>query len=224
MKQYLRQLFIFSALLLPFAVSSQNINWENPAQERHQLYVGAGTDYGVVYQLGYAYKIRQHHLLPAMAHIEYSFPSGNTLFDDYKVKFGGQVRLLKLGHFHLTGKIDGVFRRFENNFARLLNFGSDMSGVIGYYRQKWFIAGEAGFDKAIVTNFRSSSIYKSQFAGAQDGWYEPATGGNFYYGIQGGVSFGRHDISLKIGRVLVQDFKSKPLLPYYGAINYMIRF
>ncbi len=223
MKNYLRQVLVTGSFMLTLVASSQNMNWENPAPAKHLVYVGAGADYGVVYHLGYAYKIRSH-AFPAIAHIEYSFPSGNKLVDDYKVKIGGQVRLLKLGHVHLTAKVDGVFRRFENDFARLLNFGSDMSGVLGYYRTKWFIAGEAGFDKAIVTNFRQSAIYKNQYAGAQDGWYEPATGGNFYYGLQGGISFGRHDLTLKVGRVLVQDFKSKPLFPYYGALSYMIRF
>lgn len=209
--------------MLTLVASSQNVNWENPAATRHLIYAGAGADYGVVYYLGYACKIRTK-AFPALANIEYSFPSGNKVFDDYKVKLGGQVRLVKLGHFQVTAKVNAVVRRFENNFARLFNFGSDMSGIIGYYRTKWFIAGEAGFDKAIVTNFKHSPVYKSQYAGAQDGWYEPATGGNFYYGLQGGISFGRHDLTLKAGRILVQDFKSTPLLPYYGAISYMIRF
>ncbi len=224
MKQYLKQGWILGILLLPCVASSQNINWENPATEKHQVYIGAGADYGVVYQLGYACKISKSKRFPALLHVEYSFPSGNKLFDDYKVKLGGQVRLLKLGHFQFTAKVDGVFRRFENDFARLINFGSDVSGVIGYYRPKWFMAAETGFDKAIVTNFKHSAMYRKQYPGAQGGWYEPATGGNFYYGLQGGVSFGRHDFSLRIGRVLVQDFKSKPLLPYYGALSYLIRF
>lgn len=223
MKKYLRQLLLSGSFMLTIVASSQTINWENPAVARHLVYAGAGADYGIVYHLGYACKIRAK-AFPAFAHIEYSFPSGNKLFDDYKVKIGGQVRLLKLGHFHMTAKVDGVFRRFENNFARLLNFGSDMAGIVGYYRATWFIAGEVGFDKAIVTNFRHSAIYRNQYAAAQDGWYEPATGGNFYYGLQGGISFGRHGLGLRAGQVLVQDFRSKPLFPYYGALSYMIRF
>ena len=52
----------------------------------------------------------------------------------------------------------------------LLNFGSDMSGIIGYYRAHFFVAGEAGFDKAIVTHFKHSentkiSILMSWMAG-----------------------------------------------------------
>lgn len=224
MKTYLRKILTLGTVMLSITGTSQNINWENPAQGHQQVYLGAGADYGIVYHLGYAYKIRRQHLLPAIAHIEYSFPSGKTVFDDYKVKIGGQVRLVKFGHFQFTAKIDGIYRRYKNDFARLLNFGGEISGIIGYYHPRWFAVVETGFDKAIVTNFKHSAHYKSQFSEAQDGWYEPASGGNFYYGVQGGGSFGRHDLSLRLGFVLAQDFKSKPFFPYYGALSYMVRF
>ena len=106
----------------------------------------------------------------------------------------------------------------------MLNFGSDFSGIVGYYRTHWFVAGEVGFDKAIVTNFKHSELYKDQYPDVVDGWYEPATGGNFYYGLQAGFSFRKQDIYLRAGKILTQDYKTKPLIPYYGQLGCNIRF
>lgn len=219
-KYFLIQLLISGLLILPAFVKAQNMRWGSTDSSKHVAYVGAGISYGIAYDVGYGYKIRSNTLLPTFVHIEYSSPSGKTIFDDFKVKIGAQVRLVKIDHFQFTATIDGVFRRYQNDFTRLLNFGSDLSAAAGYYRKKWFIAGEAGFDKAIVTHFKHSAAYKSQYPGAKDGWYEPATGGNFYYGLQTGFTFGRSDITLKAGRIIEQDFKTEPLLPFYGRLGY----
>lgn len=101
--------------------------------------------------------------------------------------------------------------------------GADVSACIGYYRSGWFVAAETGFDKAIATRFKHSQEYHDNYPGVQDGWYKPFTGGNFYYGLQTGVSFGKQDIYLKAGKTITQDFKSKPQVPFFGQIGYTIR-
>ena len=97
-----------------------------------------------------------------------------------------------------------------------------MGIVAGYYKPKWFVAGEAGFDKAIVTQFKHKDLYKQNFPSVKDGWYEPATGGNFYYGLQTGLSFRRNDIYLKAGKILAEDFSTKPMVPFYLQFGYNI--
>jgi hypothetical protein len=95
---------------------------------------------------------------------------------------------------------------------------------LGYYKPKWFVAGEVGFDKAIVTYFKHSETFKETiFTDVKDGWYEPSTGGNFLYGIQTGYSFNKSDITLNIGMVTTQDFKTTPLIPYYLMLGYIHR-
>ncbi len=81
---------------------------------------------------------------------------------------------------------------------------------------------EVGFDKAIVTHFKPSNVYKQIYPGVQDGWYEPATGGNFNFGLLGGYSFRRSDISLKGGLLTIQSF-SKLQLPFYAQLGYTIK-
>jgi len=208
--------------LLSGNVFSQTINWKSlDKEQRHIVNINAGAEYGTTLGAGYGYHLKSK--MPIVLNVEYSFPTGEKLFDDFKTKIGGYVRLYQVNNFQFSAKIQGVFRRYENSLATLVNFGSDMTGIVGYYKSKWFIAGEAGFDKAIVTHFKHSTVYKQNFPTVKDGWYEPATGGNFYYGLQTGYSFRRNDIYLKVGKVVSQDFNTSPSLPYYLQIGYNVR-
>jgi hypothetical protein len=217
-----RTIFIAIAFLYTESAFSQNINWENfKAEEKHLVNLNVGCEYGFVFGAGYGYHLRTK--LPVLLNIEFSSPAGENLLDDYKTKIGGQVRLYRINNFNLSLNIYGVFRRYENPMARLLNFGSDFSGVVGYYKSKWFVAGEFGFDKAIVTQFKNTDLHREIYPQIQDGWYNPATGGNFYYGIQTGISMKQSEFTLAIGKLATQDFKSTPIIPFYARIGYVIK-
>jgi hypothetical protein len=200
---------------------AQTFNWGSLQKEqRHIASVSAGLDYGLTAGTGYHYQLKTG--LPFVLGAAYSMPSGKNLMDDFKTKIGGQVRWLRVGDFHFSTSVYGVFRRYANNYARLTNFGADMAGVFGYYKPGWFLAAEAGFDKSVVTHFKHTVLMKENFA-AKDGWYVPATGGNFYYGVQTGFSRRRYDLTLKAGKVITQDFKTTPLLPFYAALGYNLK-
>jgi hypothetical protein len=217
-------IFTISALILMAgATHAQTLNWESlKTEENHVLSLHAGIEHGAVFGLGYAMRI-ENKFFPFMVNIEYSFPSGDELLDDFKSKAGAHIRWIEFHHFQFSTKLHGVFRRFEDDDVRLVNFGSDLSGIIGYYRTKWFVAGEVGFDKAIITHFRHSHLYSDQYPGVKDGWYGPATGGNFYYGVEAGFSFGNHDLYARAGKILSQDFRTSPTFPLYGQLGYNIR-
>ncbi|MBA4851014.1 hypothetical protein [Emticicia sp. BO119] len=213
-------IFIFCFITMSFC-HAQTINWASLQREqRHITSLNTGLDYGVTF--GLAYHCQLKTTLPIVVGAEYSIPSGKNLVDDFKTKVGGTIRWISIGDFQFSTKVEGVFRRYENNYVRLNNFGSDLSGIIGYYRPKWFLAGEVGFDKAIVTHFKHTDLMKENFA-AKDGWYNPATGGNLYYGVQSGLSWRSHDLTLKAGRIVSQDFKTKPLLPLYVQFGYNLK-
>lgn len=214
-------LFIIS---MSSTVSAQTINWKNLGKEtRHMINANIGLEHGMIYGLGYANSFRVHQF-PMLANLEVSIPSGNEITDDFKVKTGVQTRWIELDHFQFSTKIQGIFRRYQNDFTRLVNFGADLSGVIGYYKSKWFAGAEVGFDKAIVTHFKHSDAYKGQFPGVVDGWHEPASGGNFYFGIQAGLSLGKGDLSIRAGKMLQQDFKTDPMVPAYAQLGYTVKF
>ncbi len=224
MKTYKLILLLTLLMTVMSSLKSQTINWGSlDSNDIHILNVNAGVEYGAVFGVGYAYHIKSK-LFPMVANLEYSFPAGGDLFDDLKIKTGMQLSLIEFHHFHFSTRLHGVIRRYENDNVRLVNFGSDLTGVIGYYRKKWFVAGETGFDKAIITHFKHTEAYEGQYPGVADGWFGPTTGGNFYYGIQAGYSFGQSDLYLKTGKILTQDFKTAPTLPMYGQVGYNLKF
>src|SRR4030095_14657071 len=216
--------FLSIAFLLPaFFSNSQTFNWGNANKDpRHIININVNSEYAVTYGIGYNYKLRSK--LPIILNAEYSFPSGKNITDDFKIRIGGQIDWVHVGNFHFISKVHGVFRRYENDYARLLNFGSDLSGIIGYYKSKWFIAGEIGFDKAIITHFRHSDLLKSNYPHIKDGWYEPSTGGNFYYGVQAGLTGKKFDVYVKAGKLTEQDFKTSPMFPIYGQFGVNLKF
>ena len=167
---------------------TQTINWQSLKKEdKHIININAGLEYGLIYGAGYGYQ----HGFKISCSIKSGifFPVGKNLIDDFKSKIGGKIRLFQIRNFQFTANIYGVYRRYENNLVRMKNFGSDFSGIVGYYRSKWFVAGEFGFDKAIVTHLKHSQSYRDVFPEVVNGWYSPPSGGNFYYGLQAGFSF-----------------------------------
>ncbi len=217
------RIIFLSMVILPAAFSNaQTINWSTIRQQKHIATINIAAEHALTFGAGYGYNIRSKR--PVVLNAEFSFPSGKDLTDDFKVKTGAQVRWWQWGNFHVASKIQGIFRRNHNEYARLLNFGADLSATTGYYKRHWFIAGELGFDKAIVTHFKHSDLYKSNFPGVQDGWYEPSTGGNIYYGLLGGWSARKTDVSLKIGKLIQQDFHTSPMLPIYAQLGFSLRF
>jgi hypothetical protein len=218
-----RSPFLMLLLFISTAAFSQTLNWSNlKKDQKHILNASAGLDYGLNFGVGYNYQLRSK--LPILLGAEYSFPAGNDLLDDFKTKVGGQIRLARLDNFYFSARIEGVFRRYNNEKAvRMLNFGSDFAAAVGYYKTKWFVASEAGFDKAIVTHFKHAKSFKESFPSVQDGWFDPSTGGNFNYGLQAGYSFSNSDISIKAGKLLSQDFKSTPFIPFYVKLGYNVR-
>ncbi len=205
-------------------VKAQTLNWNNLSEDqKHIVNINTGIAYGATLGVGYGYHLKSG--LPLILNAEFSMPAGENLFDDYTTKAGVQARLFAWKSFCFSAEAKGIFRRYQTPYVRLLNFGSEFSGTAGYYRQAWFVAAQFGFDKAIVTQFKNASLLQENYPGIQNGWYEPSTGGNFFFGIQAGCSFRQFDVYAKAGRVVQQDFKSSPLIPFYGqaGVNWKIR-
>ncbi|UPT69864.1 MAG: hypothetical protein M0D53_12065 [Flavobacterium sp. JAD_PAG50586_2] len=102
--------------------------------------------------------------------------------------------------------------------ARFLNFGSEFSALAGLYKPKWYVAGELGFDKAITTHVKHSELAQEYYPDIKNGWYIPR-GGNFLYGLHSGVSFKKNDLTLKFGKVIQEDFKTEPTIPFYFQLG-----
>ncbi len=217
--------FFFNAFIILICnttIQAQNINWQGmPKEKTHVMSLSFGLEHGAVYSLGYGYQI--HKKTPLLLNMTVSLPAGNQLVDDFKVRIGGQQKIFGSRNFLTTAKVYGVFRRFDNDFARFLNFGSEFAIVTGYYRPRWFVAGEFGFDKAIVTHIQHSDLARDYYNDIKNGWYIPS-GGNFFCGIQGGLTFAKNDLTLNLGKYSTQYLNSGTTLPFYAQLGYNLRF
>lgn len=220
--EFLNKVILAILLSLSFYLKAQVINWENLTQ-KNIASVNFGTEYGLVTGFGYGYQISDGKF-PYLLNTEISIPFGEKRLDDFKIKLGGQISVLKLRNFNLSLKLQGILRVYNNDFVKISNFGSDFSATVGYYRQNWFTGAEFGFDKAIVSHYKHTDLYKSNYPEVKDGWYEPSVGGNYYYNLKGGYSFGKNDITIVVGKIISQDFKTKPLFPIFTQIGYNIKF
>lgn len=200
---------------------AQLVNWRSFAPNQQAVSASIGLDYGLVYGIGYAKRFNTR--LPLVVNADYTFPSGRTLLDDFNVRMGGQVEVLHAGNLSATVKVNGIFRRYESSEVRLLNWGAELTGLVGYYRPTWYAAAEVSFDKAVITQVKHSAFVLENLPELRSGWYIPA-GGNFQYGVQAGTSFGRTDLSLKAGRVINQDFRLTPFFPFYAQLRISQRF
>ncbi len=197
----------------PRQTTAQTINWRSfTKNQNHVTNIHTGVNYTYTAAIGYGYKL-DIKKLPVLVNAEFSAPFGKKPVDDFKAKLGGTVEVVNINNISVSVSVHGIYRRYQSELARLAGFGSEFAAAFGYYKTKWYVAGEVGFDKAIITHIKNSPIMKESYA-ANDGWYLP-TGGNFSYGIRSGFSIRNNDLYVRIGKTISQDFKSSPIIPYY---------
>lgn len=205
-----------------FTARAQAINWSSFAEnQKHIANLSTSWDYAATLGLGYAYRMETK--VPAVINAQFSLPAGENFLDDFKAKLGFQVRVFKAGNFQGTVSLFGIYRQFQSDLARFQNFGSEFSGTIGFYKSRWFVATEIGFDKAIVTRVKNSDQMRQNYPGVRDGWYVP-TGGNFMFTLQAGYSFKIFDLYVKVGKVIDQNLKSSATVPLTGQLGINVRF
>ena len=202
---------------------SQGINWRSlHDDQRNVIQLNFGYDYGVTTQFGYsrAFTI----VKPVLVGIDYSFPMGEELLDDFKVRIGGQVEILQIRGFSATLRIMGNFRRYQNQLVRIASFGSDFAILAGYCEPSWSVVGEFGFDKSITSHVKHSDVMRTAFPAIKDGWYIP-TGGHYYYGVQAGKTIGEsYDVTLRLGATNAQDNDEDAMIAYYIQVGVGMRF
>jgi len=216
---------ILAAILiagLAFPTAAQTLNWSGMQEDqRHIINANVSWDYAATVGVGYGYRIETK--VPTVFSAQISLPAGENVGDDFKAKLGGQVRVVQRGRFQATVAIFGLYRQTTNHLVKLQNFGGEFTGVIGYYRPRWFVAAECGFDKAIVTRIRNSEAMKHIYPGVRDGWYVP-TGGNFVFALQAGYSFSSLDIVLKTGKTVDQNLNTSAMMPITFQLGVNARF
>jgi len=211
--------FIIFALLFNFSFAfSQNINWNSIQENQKSLaYLNFGYDFGITTQLGYGYQLKAFK--PIMLTTDLSIPMGNDFLDDFKFRLGGQMELFAKNNFSLSTKLLAIARRHETNLVQQIGIGTEISLTAGYYKPKWHLAAEMGFDKSIATHLKHSELFEANYAEIENGWFV-SSGGQFFYGLQGSRILGqRMELNLRIGATNAQGKHVNAVLPYYFQVG-----
>jgi hypothetical protein len=190
--------------------------------DRDRVYATYGLDPALVGAVGYA------HVLRVLGHDfqlagDVGAVTARMDAHDFRARLGTQTSLARWRSVQLVGSATFITRGTENSIYRGRNFGADLTGTLGVYRPRWFVGGELGKDKAIITHVTHSDWYRTHYyPAAKDGWYLDA-GGTVHYGVVGGVALGRTELSARIGRHRTEGGNALPA-PAYGALGVGVGF
>jgi hypothetical protein len=197
-------------------------NVERFSSPRTVYFGGAGLDPAVLATAGIG-RVLSVGQRPLLAYLESSIAMGDLDLRDYRARLGVQASMLSWRDMRLTGNVAFVTRGTRNPIFDATSMGADVGGTIGMYRPRWFVAGEAGYDKAIITHLAHSDQYRTQYyADAKDGWYID-TGGIRRFGLVGGISRGRWDLVLRAGVPRTQRGNSL-VAPAYATMTWAVGF
>jgi hypothetical protein len=220
----MKSLVTIIAVLLaaPLTASAQHVNFASLEEDTNVVTVTTGAEYGLMLGAGYgrALSVADRPIIVG-AHLTLGWAEVDV--SDFQLRAGALAPIVGDGHWKLVGGVNAIVRGTNNEIARMMNVGTDVALLGGRYAPHWFVAAEVGFDWAMATHVAHNDDYRmAVFADARDGWYGNA-GGMVRGGVQTGVSFGRHDMILRAGRLL--DVAGKPaMFPFYGTLTFDTRW
>jgi hypothetical protein len=222
MKTTLR--FVVALVLSALAAREVAAQWNaaRSGAERNQLYTTFGLDPALVASVGY------QRTIPVFKQNVWVAVEAGVVAPDFDARdFRTRVQIrTTLAHWqsvHLLVSAAFLTRGTENSVHRAFNFGADVTGTLGVYRPSWFVAGEFGFDKAVITHITHTDWYRTYFyPEAKDGWYLNA-GGTHHYGASAGVAIGALELSAKGGWRMTEDF-NQLTPPLYASVGLGVRF
>ena len=210
-------IIILAALL--GAASPVRAQWNVALFERGEgrTYVALGLDPAIVGTLGIT---KAASLLTRTFQVggELSLAAGKRDAMDSRVRLALKAPILNWKSVFLTGAATAVARSTENRIYKAVNFGADLTAGLGVYRARWFAAAEWGRDEAIITHLENSQWYRDHvYPDAKDGWYLDA-GGTVRLGLSTGVSIGRTELSLRVGKQGTEHHNDT-VLPAYATLG-----
>ncbi len=187
----------------------------------NELHVVTGVEYGFVAGLGYTRGLSvlgRTTLLTASV----TMPIAGADAGDYATRLGATVPLAGRDRWRLGLSLGGSMKGIRNPVSEMTSLGADGALVGGYYRPRWFLAAEGGYDGAIATHIDHTESYRDEYEGAQDGWYVD-TGSNIRLGLAAGMTFGRYDIIARAGQARDRSGNNH-MIPAYATIGAGVRF
>ena len=211
---------LLSALVARDAAAQWNV--ARLGERANRVYATFGLDPAFVATTGYGRVIRLYgHAFQLTGDIGLATAQLDTR--DFRARVGSQTSLLRWRSLHLTGSATFITRGTENQVYKALDFGADFTGSLGLYRRGWFVAGELGKDKAIITHVTNSDWYRRYFyPDAKDGWYLDA-GGTIHYGVAAGLALGRMEVAARFGWLRAENW-DQMMPPLYATLGVGVGF
>jgi len=220
----MKTLVIVIAVLLaaPLAARAQHLNLGAVEDGTNVVTVTTGAEHGLALGAGYARVVAAADR-PIVVGADLTLGWAEVDVDDFRLRASALVPVVGRGRWKVLGGLTATLRGTENEIARMTNVGTDVAMLAGRYARRGFFAVELGFDWAIATHVAHADAYRmTVYADARDGWYGNP-GGMLRAGLQGGISFGRHDVILRAGRL--HDVTGKPaMFPFYGTLTFDTRW
>ncbi len=214
-------LYISLIMLFSVAATSQEIAFfDQDSQASHLASVHTGIHFTTGYGLAYGYKFAGK--IPFVIGTELTTPFGGQIMDDFKASLTAQTIFRPVDHLGISVKPSMSCSRYGSEAAMLLSISTGLSTTIGYYRNTWSIAAEAGYEHAQATLIKNR-LLRDYYPEIKDEWYG-STGGYFNFGLVASYWFNSVGISVKAGKIVGQDFSESPTIPYYADFSVMRKF
>lgn len=209
-------LFFFLLIIFSSPLRSQEIAWFNMDQASgHMVTFHVGADFVSNFGLSYGYKFKGK--IPLVIGTELTTPFGGQIMDDFAASLTAQTIFRPVKNMGITVKPSMTCRRYGSKAAVLVNISAGLGTTIGYYRDKWSIAAEAGYDHSNATLIKPR-LLKEYYPESQEEWYG-STGGNFNFGMVLSYWLKSTGLSLKAGKTYGQNFSDNPTIPYYADFS-----
>lgn len=223
----MKKVKLYLVVVLFTAIATQNTqaqinNWSRVDSAKNIARIYGGLDFGITYGLHYGRVIKTKNIT-WVPFADISFPSGKNAIDDYRCKVGTAAKLFQYKSWIASLDIAIVNRQNSNPFVTMQSLGALSGFQVGYYKLKWFANISFATDNSLLTHLKHSEAYKGNYAQVKDGWYDN-TANNQLLSLNTGYSFNKTDITLSLGVLTSDEFKSMPNLPVYVNIGINHRF
>lgn len=196
----MKRVFLFAVLMLASGHQRLAAQWNlarlEPGDATWQ--VSTALDPAIITSIGYR-QLRTVFGARTQFGVEAGVVAGNADLGDYRARLEAGVQVYRRGSFRTVASAAFLTRGTSNTVFRGTNFGADVGLTAGMYRPRWFVAGETGYDKPIVTHVTHTQGYRrTYYADAKDGWYID-TGGTRRLGVVTGTSLRGVELMLRAG-------------------------
>ena len=213
--------FFLSIFIFSNTLRSQEIAWFVDDQTSGHL-ASVHTSVDIVTGYGFAYGYKFKGKIPFVLGTELNTPYGGQIMDDFEASLTAQTIFKPAENLGISIKPFMTCRRYGSEAAVIINISSGLETTVGYYRNKWSFAAEAGYDHTNATLIKHR-LLKEYYPDILDEWYG-STGGNFNFGLLASYWMGSTGISVKGGKTFGQNFEDNPTVPYYAEVAVILRW